>query len=81
MENCVHKYLKVTNFLWVLIFDISADWPKNVNISYKHYSSIEHYNLSALYHFRIQIAKFNTYKTCFRPKSQKNVPAIIVTLR
>ena len=33
------------------------------------------FNPMALYHFHIQIAKFSTCKLCFKPKSQKNVPA------
>ena len=35
----------------------------------------EHWNVSTLYHYRVQITKFSTHKTCFKPKSQKNVPA------
>ena len=42
------------------------------NISYTH---IEHWNVSTLYHYHVQIAKFSTRKTSFKPKSQKNVPA------
>ena len=38
-----------------------------------YYHSIEHQNLLTLYHFRIQIAIFGTHKTCYKPKSQKNV--------
>ena len=39
-------YFKVTIFLWVLMFDISADWPKvqnfvPANISYLHYRTLE----------------------------------------
>ena len=44
-------------------------------ISYKHYSTIEHYTLSTPYHFLVQIAKFCIHKRCFKPKLQKRVPA------
>ena len=62
----------------VLIFLRIGPKPQNfvpTIISYKHYNTIEYYNLSTLYHFLVQIAKFSTRKRYFKPKSQKNVPA------
>ena len=39
-------YLKVTILLWVPMFDIFVDWPKNAkllpaNINYTHYRTLE----------------------------------------
>ena len=75
--------------MWVLMFNISADWSKKanfvpVNISYMYitclrHSSMEHYNLLTLYHFCIQIVKFSTHKMCFKPKLQKMYLGLIIT--
>ena len=65
------------------MFNIFADWPKNKKIvpayiSYTHYRTLE---MSTLYHYHVQIAKFSTRKTHFKPKLQKMYLQIIVTLR
>ena len=59
------------------MFDISADWPKTQNFVLTNISdSIPNIEfVDPLPCLRAQIANISTYKVCFKPKSQKNVPA------
>ena len=75
-------YLKVTMFCgYQCLF---CGLAQNRNILYSQTLAIditEHWDLSTLYHFCIQITKLSTRKVCFKPKSQKMYLQIIITIR
>ena len=51
------------------MFDISADWPKNTKFCTRKHSYMQFRTLSTLYHFHIQITKFDTHKMLPRPQA------------
>ena len=66
--------LKWLFFLQILTFDISADWPKNAKFC-THKYQLHVYRTLEQSHVCVQITNISTRKVCFKPKSEKNVPA------
>ena len=69
-EKITCTYLKVTIFLQVLLFDISADWPKMQNFVLASISYIRICQSCTIFIYKIIVLVHSVFK----PRSQKNVP-------